>query len=134
MACARSAASCCARILSWRSENNPTAASTATGSTISRPCQKKLGCCGWREALIWALSRPLLAEGNQPATSKCHGFVKYASLCRLVFSYFTAPVVAKGLDSCLGSPMNFLVTGGAGFIGSHVCERLLQTGHAVWAL
>jgi len=30
--------------------------------------------------------------------------------------------------------MNFLVTGGAGFIGSHVCERLLQGGHAVWTL
>lgn len=30
--------------------------------------------------------------------------------------------------------MNFLVTGGAGFIGSHVCERLLQTGHAVWTV
>ena len=29
--------------------------------------------------------------------------------------------------------MNFLITGGAGFIGSHLCERLLNEGHRVWA-
>jgi UDP-glucuronate 4-epimerase len=29
--------------------------------------------------------------------------------------------------------MKFLVTGGAGFIGSHVCERLMALGHSVWA-
>ncbi len=30
--------------------------------------------------------------------------------------------------------MKFLVTGGAGFIGSHVCERLLNEGHTVHVL
>jgi nucleoside-diphosphate-sugar epimerase len=30
--------------------------------------------------------------------------------------------------------MSFLVTGGAGFSGSRLCESLLRSGHAVWAV
>jgi UDP-glucuronate 4-epimerase len=33
-----------------------------------------------------------------------------------------------------GRPRRVVVTGGAGFIGSHLCERLLRSGHAVWAV
>jgi UDP-glucuronate 4-epimerase len=32
------------------------------------------------------------------------------------------------------SAVNIVVTGGAGFIGGHLCRRLLQDGHSVWAV
>ena len=30
--------------------------------------------------------------------------------------------------------MKILVTGAAGFIGSHVCERFIEAGHLVWGI
>jgi UDP-glucose 4-epimerase len=30
--------------------------------------------------------------------------------------------------------MNILVTGAAGFIGSHICERFIEDGHQVWGI
>jgi UDP-glucuronate 4-epimerase len=41
---------------------------------------------------------------------------------------------AGALAAAPGRPLRVVVTGGAGFIGSHLCERLLRSGHAVWAV
>ena len=30
--------------------------------------------------------------------------------------------------------MRYLITGGSGFIGSHLCERLMEAGHSVLVL
>ncbi len=43
-------------------------------------------------------------------------------------------MTTKGRKDTFEEPRNFLITGGAGFIGSHLCELLLSRGHSVVAL
>lgn len=46
-----------------------------------------------------------------------------------IFSFLN--LNADNLEVKISSQKNILVTGGAGFLGSHMCERLIQRGHRV---
>src|SRR5678815_1428895 len=56
------------------------------------------------------------------------------ALARDNFQRWASLALPMPRQSSTVTVMNFLVTGGAGFIGSHVCERLLQMGHSVCAV
>lgn len=62
MACARSSASRCAKRLSCRKENHPTAASTTTGNRMSAPCQRKPDLVDGCGRLMRSLCRRNYAE------------------------------------------------------------------------
>ena len=58
---------------------------------------------------------------------------RYPSLPRATRSCWSC-VPTIGAQQRNGCQMRFLITGGAGFIGSHLAERLLAGGHRVHIL
>jgi UDP-glucuronate decarboxylase len=60
----------------------------------------------------------------QPLTTDPTGGLRYL-LC------FTDQLPVAGMSRTYSQQKRVLVTGGAGFIGSHLCERLLADGHEV---
>ena len=65
---------------------------------------------------------PGYAKGNPPKPGRIMGGLGYAPR-------FQAAAVKEGRRN-----LRFLITGGAGFIGSHLSERLLERGHGVHVL
>jgi UDP-glucuronate 4-epimerase len=85
--------------------------------------------CSFRTAQFAHSCRFLLGSAG---TSKRLDPVRVTEFKTLTNQFLGTPLDSVRSSSYLHA-MNFLVTGGAGFIGSHVCERLLGLGHRVWA-